>query len=155
MKFSLKPIFELFKPRIKNSIEIDETFVLEKTLDFYYTNIINSLILFTYDASKLEEMETILIDPLTELYEEIQYAFTPICFEALFLNKMIKDELKNELLTFKEEVDNIPNEIWDWEFIDKHELWKRTRKNANVLLEIIGISSKDYNDFYTKIIYVN
>lgn len=100
-------------------------------------------------------METILIDPLTELYEEIQYAFTPICFEALFLNKMIKDELKNELLTFKEEVDKIPNEIWNWEFIDKHELWKRTRKNANVLLEKIGLTSRNYNDLYTKIIYAN
>ena len=36
-----------------------------------------------------EKMEPILIDPLTELYEELDYAFIPICFETVFRNKKI------------------------------------------------------------------
>ncbi len=129
----------------KNNIEYD------KHVDFYYTNIVNSIILFTYDSAKLDEMAPILIDPLTELYEELEYAYTPVCFETVFRVGLIEDSLKNELLTFKKEVDDIPTEIWDWEFIDNHETWKTIRKHANELLTKIGVTTRTYNDDYTTI----
>ncbi len=93
----------------------------DKHVDFYYTNLINSIILFTYDTNKLDTLAPILLDPLTELYEELDYAFIPILFETVFYNNLIDESFRNDLLQFKEKVDKIPNEIWDWEYIDTHD----------------------------------
>ena len=60
------------------NLEESELLQYDKNVDFFYTNLINSLILFTYNSEELEKMEFILIDPLTELYEEMDYAFLPV-----------------------------------------------------------------------------
>jgi len=151
MKINLKSIFG-FKEKSANKSSVDKDEIeYDKHVDFYYTNIINSIILYTYDTTELEEMAPILIDPLAELYEELEYAFTPLCFETVFRLGVIDSAFKNELLDFKKEVDNIPTEIWDWEFIDSHETWKAIRKHSNELLDKIGVISRTYNDDYTTI----
>ena len=151
MKINLKSIFGI-KPTSANNSSVDkEQIEYDKHVDFYYTNIINSVILYTYDTKKLEEMTSILIDPLTELYEELEYAFTPICFETVFRLRVIDEAFKNELIAFKKDVDAIPNEIWDWGFIDDHETWKAIRNNANTLLNKLGITTRVYNDDYSTI----
>jgi len=123
-----------------------------KHVKFYYTNLINSLILFSYNSERLARMAPILIDPLTELYEELQYAFTPILFETVFRNKLINQNHKEKLLTFKTKVEEIPNEIWNWGFLDENENWKQIRNEAENLLNEIGITSRTYNDEFTTII---
>lgn len=122
-----------------------------KHADFYYTNIVNSIILFTYYSAKLKEMAPILIDPLTELFEELEYAFTPVCFETVFRVGKIENSFRNELLTFKKEVDLILIEIREYEFIDNHETWIDIRKKSNLLLEKLGVKTRTYNDNYTTI----
>jgi hypothetical protein len=109
------------------------------------------MILYTFDSAKLYEMAPILIDPLTELYEELEYAFTPVCLETVFRVGLIDNSLKSELLSFKKEVDEVPTEIWDWEFIDKHETWTAIRRKSNVLLDKLGVTSRTYNDDFTTI----
>jgi hypothetical protein len=151
MKINLKSIFGI-KQTSKDKTSVDkEEIEYNKHVDFYYTNIINSLILYTYDTNKLEEMAPILINPLVELYEELEYAFTPECFETVFRLELIDKSLKNELLDFKREVDKIPTEIWDWKFIDVHETWISIRQRANELLDKLGVTSRTYNDDYTTI----
>ena len=118
---------------------------------FYYTNIINAIILFTYNVEQLDEMAPILIDPLTELYEELDYAFTYVLFETVFRNNLIDGKYKEDLRTFKTKVDSIPNEIWDWKFIDHHENWISIRTDANELLNKIGIDTRIYNDEFVTI----
>lgn len=153
MKINLKSIFGI-KPTSTDKSSVDkEEIENDKYVDFYYTNPINSLILYTYDSKKLDEITPILINPLTELYEELEYAFTPVCFETVFRVGLIDNLFKDELLKFKDEVDEIPPEIWDWEFIDKHEIWITTRHKANALLDKLGVTSRTYNDDYTTIIY--
>lgn len=44
-------------------------------------------------------------------YEELEYAFTPVCFEIVFKVGVIDKSLKSELLAFKKEVDKIPTEM--------------------------------------------
>ena len=102
------------------NLEESELLQYDKNVDFFYTNLINSLILFTYNSEELEKMEFILIDPLTELYEEMDYAFLPVCFETIFRNNIIEDKYKEEFVNFKKLVNEIPNEIWDYEFIGKN-----------------------------------
>ncbi|MBP2616178.1 hypothetical protein [Chryseobacterium jejuense] len=124
----------------------------DERVDFFYTNIINALILFTYNVEELNKMTPILIDPLTELYEELDYAFLPVLFETVFRNKLIEASLKEELLLFKKKIDDTPNEIWDWEFLDAHEFWKNIRLDAEKLLHKMNIETREYNAEYTTII---
>lgn len=151
MKLNLKTIFGS-KPTSSDKSLVDKEEVKhDKYVDFYYTNIVNSIILYSYVSVKLDEMAPILIDPLTELYEELEYAFTPVCFETVFRVGLIENSLKNELLTFKKDVDEIPTEIWDWEFIDNHKTWTEIRKKSNDLLDKLGVTGRTYNDDYTTI----
>lgn len=124
----------------------------DKHVDFYYTNLINALILYTYNGKELDKMANVLFDPLSELYEELDYAFTPILFKTLFKNNLIENQFKDILLEFKTKVDNIPNEIWDWEFLDNNETWLSIRSEANQILNILEITSRTYNTDYTNII---
>lgn len=164
--------FNFFKSKSRNKKEADtlsdnldeldelgftkrELMEYDKNIEFYYTNLINSLILFTYNSEELEKMQPILIDPLTELYEELDYAFIPICFETVFRNKKINIEHKENLLNFKKEVEKIPNEIWDYEFIDKHEKWQDVKKTAENILNSIGIQHRIFNVKHHKIMDKN
>ena len=61
----------------------------DKHVDFYHSNLINALILYTYEEKDLDKMAPILIDPLTELYEELDYAFE-------FLDQLSTPKLKRE-----------------------------------------------------------
>lgn len=124
----------------------------DKYVKYYYSNILNSLKLYTYNEEKLEKMTPILIDPILELYEELDYAFTHSLFETVFRNNYINIEFKQDLLSFKRKVDNIPNEIWDWQFLDKHETWIEIRKDADELLNKLGIKSREYDLDFTTII---
>ena len=151
MKINLRSIFRFIKKWRGISSGEDDEIYYNKHVDVYHLNLINSIILFTYNTNKLKEMEPILIDPLTELYEELVYAFTPVCFETIFRLELIDDSLKNELLEFKNEVENISPRIWDWEFIDNHEKWKTIRNKANSLLDKLGVTNRIYNDNYTVI----
>lgn len=131
----------------------EELLECDKHVDFYYTNIVNSLILYTYNVDQLDEMAPILIDPLAELYEELHYAFIPVLFETVFRNKRINESLKEDLLQFKNNVENIPVEIWDWDFLDEHETWKNIRLEAEMLLNKLNIETRTYNTDYTTILF--
>lgn len=67
-------------------------------------------------------------------------------------NKLINQNHKEKLLTFKTKVEEIPNEIWNWGFLDENENWKQIRNEAENLLNEIGITSRTYNDEFTTII---
>lgn len=151
MKIYLKSLFGRKTTSSDKSFVENEEIEYNKHADFYYTNIVNSLILFTFESVKLKEMTPILIDPLTELFEELEYAFTPDCFETIFRVGKNDSSLKNELLAFKNEVDSIPIEIREYEFIDNHETWIDIRKKSNILLEKLGEKTRIYNDDYTTI----
>lgn len=162
--FKSKKEREVFKieeksQNFENIEELDSEFMenelihYDENVDFYYTNIINSLILYTYDVTKLNEMASILLDPLTELYEELDYAFLPALFETVFRNELINKQFKEELLIFKKKVDNVPVELWDFDIMDVNETWLEIRKNAEDLLNRLNIESRLYNTDYTTIIY--
>jgi hypothetical protein len=96
MKFNFSNLFKINveKESLDNDEQVDslgftktELEEYDKNVNFYYTNIINSLILYTYNVEQLYKMAPILIDPLTELYEELDYAFLPVLFETVFINK--------------------------------------------------------------------
>ena len=151
MKINLKSFFGI-KSSSTEKKSVDKTELeYDQYVDFYYTNLINSIFLFSLTTDKLEKLSTPTFDPIFELESEIDYAYTPVCFETIFRNKYIDISLKNELLEFKHETDNIPKEIWDWEFIDNNEVWIVIRQKANNLLDKLNVTSRTYNDDYTTV----
>jgi hypothetical protein len=136
---------DIFRKNYNEEVDYD------KYVDFYYTNLINSIILFSLTSDKLEILVAPTFDPMSELETEIDYAYTSVCFETIFRNDIIENSLKTELLEFKKQTDDIPKEIWDWEFVDNHKTWIEIRQKANNLLDKLGVSSRTYNDDYTTI----
>ncbi|WP_407405270.1 hypothetical protein [Chryseobacterium sp.] len=165
MKFN---IFKIFVKKEAKSIDNDldvseiedcsyskyEELEYNERVDFFMSNLINSLILFTYNSKELMNLESVLIDPLTELYEELDYAFIEVCFETIFRNNLIDPIFKPELLEFKNQVDQIQNEIWDYHNIDEHEDWKLIKATAEDLLTRIGIDTREFNANFHPIIKV-
>jgi len=120
----------------------------DKYVDFYLSNLVNALTLFSFNRKELEDLIEPSFDPLFELESEIDYAFTPVCFDTIFRNRLIRPSLKQELLDFKTETDNIPSEVWRWECLNEDEFWLSARKKANDLLDKIGIKDRKYNEDY-------
>lgn len=134
-----------------NNISVEnEELEYDKSVDFYYTNLINSLILFAMPAEELDKLSGPAFDPMFELEMEIDYAFTPVCFETLFRNRYIDISFKDELIAFKKETDNMPLDIWCWEHLEAYEQWTALRYKANQLLDKLGVKSRMYDgDFVT------
>lgn len=146
----IHPIIEDYDNLGFTKTELEE---YDKNVKFYYTNIVNSLILYTYNVEQLDKMAPILIDPLTELYEELDYAFLPVLFETVFRNKLLDESFKEELLLFKKKVDDIPVEIWDWELLDTNGIWIKIRIDAENILNKLNIKTRIYNTDYTNVIF--
>lgn len=119
---------------------------------FYYSNIINSLILFSMTTVELDKLAAPTFNPLSELESEIDYAFLPVCFETVFRNNFILNCFKQPLLDFKAATDRISADIWDWQFIDTHTTWVGIRAQAYNLLKLLKIESRAYNDEFVKVI---
>ncbi|MEK6510852.1 MULTISPECIES: hypothetical protein [Myroides] len=142
MKINLKSLFCFKKkPKEEPSGKID----YDQHVDFYYSCLINSIILFALNVSQLDELSEPTFDPLFELESEIDYAFTPVIFETVFRNKRIDILLRQELLEFKKEIDDIPQELWEWEYLNTHQVWNKIRAKANLLLDKLEIIDRNYN----------
>jgi hypothetical protein len=148
MKFNLKSIFEIKLTNKDDSYFDMEDFNYDKNEDFYYSNLVNSIILFSLTSVELEKVAAPTFDPIFELESEIDYAFLPVLFETIFRNKLIRGSLRAELLAFKKETDDISSEIWDWNYLDEHPAWINVRQKANELLDKLGIENRNYNDDY-------
>ncbi len=123
----------------------------DERAEFYYINIINSLRLFSCTSEELAKLAQPLFDPMFELESEIDGAFIPVCFDTVFRNGLIDISFKSELLSFKKMTDDIPPEIWDWDFINNDETWVATRQKANELLVKLGIADRTYDYSNTNI----
>lgn len=138
-------------PESDNSALGNEEGEYDKYVGFYYTNLINSIVLFALTRDELEKLAEEAFDPMAELETEIDYAFHPFCFDAVFRNGLIALSYREELLAFKQETDNIPKEIWDWECLDENPRWIFVRQKANELLDKLGVENRTYNDDYTTV----
>lgn len=152
MKINLKSLFQFKKKPVKESIsECMSEADFDQYVDFYYTCLINAIILFSLNVSQLEELAESAFDPLFELECEIDYAFTPVIFDTVFRTKKIDISLREELLDFKKQVDEIPSELWEWEYLGTHQVWNEVRANANLLLDKLEITNRSYNSEYLTI----
>ncbi len=123
----------------------------DKHVEFYHSNLVNALLLYTYGESQLDDMHDLLGNPLHELWEELDYAFTPGLLETIFRNNVLQHEIKSELIEFKIKVKAIPDELWEWDQLDKNPIWQSIRSEADRLLNIMNVNSRTYDTSYTTI----
>lgn len=55
-------------------------------------------------------------------------------------------------MNFRNQVEEIPNEIWDYEFIGKDEKWLKIKSKSEEILKKIGVKSRDFKGKYHKVI---
>lgn len=110
--------------------------------------------MFTDDEQELGAITYVLIDPLTEMYEELDYAFTPILFDTVFRNSLIDVKLRETLLNFKKDIAETPAEIWDMGLLDSNNTWLGIRANANKILNDLGVQHRKFNSTYHNVIVV-
>jgi hypothetical protein len=134
-----------------NKMTYRTTKIEASRVDFYYSNLINSLVLFAASPEYLESLAGPVFNPISELETELDYAFIPVLFDEIFEKHLLPDSLKLDLLDFKLIVDKTPNGIWTWEHICESTEWQDLRNQANNLLDRIGIKNKVYNEDFTKI----
>ena len=143
---NLKSLFNIKANKANDRISKEDELEYDKNVDFYYSNLINSIILFALTKNELEKLEKHAFDPMFELESEIDYAFTPLLLETVFRNHLINESLRFELMAFKKATDDIPSEIWHWDYLDKRDVWINVRKKANELLDKLGVKNRTYNE---------
>ena len=94
-------------------------------------------------------------DPIFELESELDIGFSNYNLDANVSNKNINNAQKELLLSFKSKVLSVPADMWTFEHIENSEVWKDIRIEANKLLEVIGVSRREYNHDFTTIHYVD
>jgi hypothetical protein len=93
MNINLKSIFGIMRPQTNNSSFNKGELEYDKHSDFYYSNLINAIILFSITSTELEILAEPTFNPIFELETEIDYALTPVCFETIFRNGFIDKSL--------------------------------------------------------------
>lgn len=125
-----------------------------KEKNHFYNCLLNSLVLFACEKEYFESLIGPTFAPLFELETEFDYAFTPIVFENGCEFGNIKQSLKSRLIYFKEEVDKLPNEIWEWDELYVNKEWIRIRQESKKILKKLGEETRkckkktSYNNVY-------
>lgn len=111
----------------------------------YYNNLLNALILYTLSVEELKALALVLINPIDEKFDELNYAFTPVCFDTLFRTKIIKEENRLELLDFYSEVNSLSKNKWNYEAMSTDPIWNNVRIRADEILRKLGVDSRIYD----------
>ncbi|HRI00309.1 MAG TPA: hypothetical protein PK006_04580 [Saprospiraceae bacterium] len=117
--------------------------------DIFYTNLLNTLILFSKNKEELQKITKPAFDPLYEMRDGLEYSFSLDCFETIFHYQFIEESLRDELVLFFIEANNLSPDHWKWELIETGELWSKVRAKAELLLQKMNIMSRKYIEDYT------
>lgn len=126
----------------------------EQQIEFHFSNIYNSLILFANSTEYLKSLENETFDPLFELEDEFQIGFSEFSLNINLENKKINQEQLEKLLIFKSKVEKLPTCDWTFESIEKSTEWKEIKSDANNLLDLLRVKTRVYNSAFTSIHYV-
>jgi hypothetical protein len=119
------------------------------TENFYYSCLYNALVLFAANPQYLESLDGPGFDVPFEIESEFMYAFDEPAFGSVFKSGKVAEELRNELIQFKYEVDSVPNALWQWEEIMSNNEWQAIRNHAEGLLQRLGETRREYDFSFT------
>jgi hypothetical protein len=121
----------------------------EAEATYYYSCLYNSLVLLAASPDYLSRLAGPTFDPVFELEAEFDYAFRYPAFEGVFTTGKVSELLKDELLTFKRRVVDLPPEAWCWDFITSSVAWQEIRADADKLLTQLGELRREYDFSFT------
>lgn len=107
--------------------------------------IYNSLALFAMSYEDLMKLDGPMFDVEFELESEFEIAFVDANINYLFGNKLLSQNIREELLGFKAFIEAIPGPLWKVEEFKTNELWENARARANSILSLLHINDRDYD----------
>lgn len=107
--------------------------------------IYNSLALFAMSYEDLMKLDGPVFDVEFELESEFEIAFADANIDYLFGNKLLSQNIKEELIGFKAFMEAIPGPLWRVEEFKTNEVWDIVRIKANSMLTLLHISDPDYD----------
>lgn len=107
--------------------------------------IYNSLALFAMSYEDLVKLDGPAFDVGFELESEFEIAFVDANIDYVFGNKLIPQNVKEELLAFKAFVEAIPGPLWKIEALKTNEVWDTVRRRASLMLTLLHISDREYD----------
>lgn len=116
-----------------------------KEKNHFYNCLLNSLVLFSCEKEYFESLISPTFAPLFELETEIDYAFMPVVFNNGCDFGNIKQNLKSRLIEFKQEVDKLPDKIWEWEELYENKEWIKIRQESKKLLVELGEENRKFD----------
>ena len=127
----------------------------DEQIEYHYSNIYNSLILFANSVDYLKSLDAPAFDPIFELESEFDIGFSDYSLNTNLENQKITQFQFDNLVKFKNKVYNIEPEFWNYESLETNNVWKEIRSDADKLLNELGITRRTYNFDFTTIYYVD
>ena len=144
-------VIKLTRRQKSDSDELKEI-PTDKTKDYHYSCLYNSLVLFAATPEYLKSLSGPVFAPIFELETDFDYAFGDFIFEQNFKNGKVNESLRNDLLKFKTKVDKTEPAIWTIEEIETNSIWQDIRNDANLLLDKLGEKRRAYDFGNTTIV---
>jgi hypothetical protein len=114
--------------------------------------IYNSLALFAMSYEDLMKLDAPMFDVEFELESEFEIAFIDMNIDCLYDTQFISQSTKQELLDFKAFIETIPGPLWRVEEFETNEVWNTVRRKANLMLNLLQVSDRDYDLSRVKIV---
>jgi len=121
----------------------------EKQYRFSY--LYNSLALFAMSYDNLMRLDGPAFDIEFELESEFEIGFADVNIDYLYNNKIIPQNIKEELLDFKTFISVIPGSLWAVDEFKTNGVWEAVRRKANAMLNLLEINDREYDFSNTKI----
>lgn len=124
----------------------------KQQVEYYYSCVFNSLVLFAMSFDDLMKMKSPAFSPMFELETEYDDGFNDYVLNQNFENKKINPALKPNIDSFKLKVENLKKGFWKLEFVKSHPQWEEIRMVANNLLNKMGEKRRNYDSGFTAIV---
>jgi hypothetical protein len=121
------------------------------TENYYYSCLYNTLVLFAASPHYLGTLAGPGFEVPFEMETEFLCAFDEPVFSAVFKSGKVAEEVREELLAFKKEVDALPGALWQWEEILTNNSWQPVRARAEQLLLKLAENRREYDFSFTTV----
>ena len=110
-----------------------------------WVDLYNTLYFMSCTSKEIKKLQSPIFDPLDELDSAIIMGLRNDALLFFSKNNWISDELKNELIQFRNHLHKINSSFWNFYDFDNHEDWKIARLWSRKLLVKIGEDSKGWD----------
>ncbi len=115
-----------------------------KEKNHFYNRLLNCFVLYACEEKYFKSFIDLEFQPIFELQSELEYAFMPVVFDTSIRFKNINAKMVDRLIKFKETVEALPEELWEWSELYTRQEWIDIRKEAKDILSTFGEANRKF-----------